>query len=1356
MMSMYRNSTLVVLVLCAALDGWAGAKPERALTSNNLHTLASLPMSFEPNLGQADRGVKFLSRGVGHNLILTTHGATLSLGDKIIRMDILGANTPVSIEGEDKLPGTSNYFIGNDQSKWTTDLPTYARVRYHNVYPGIDLVFYGDHQQLEYDWILAPGADPSQIRTKFTGAGHMKIDADGDLVLALKGQTVRWKKPAVYQDIDGKRKPLEGRFVRRSRNEIGIALAQWDRSKPVIIDPVLAYSSYIGGSAEDVSFSIAVDTQGNAYITGFTFSTNFPDASTPPSATASKGSAFVMKINAAGTQVVYSTFLGGSNASTGNAIAVDANGFAYVGGGTLASNFPVMNSIQSYAGGEDIFVTKLAPAGNALIYSTFLGGSNFEQAEGLAIDGSGNVYITGSTKSTNFPGASTSPIQPAYGGGNEDAYVAKINSTGSAVVYATYLGGSGDDHGLGIAVDSSGQAYVTGYTYSCNINVLNRPACGTPYPTHNAFQPNLTPTYQAGDTGAQRDAFVSVINASGTGFVYSTYLGGDDAEDGRAIFATADGHAYVTGDTNSPTYPPGGPQSSTPFPTLHPYQAKRAGNSGSSDFFVTEFNPQGQLVYSTYFGGTGLDQGLGIAVDQNSSSPDFGSIFVGGYTNSKDIPMANLSTAPQSNNNGVVNVFAFKLSADGQTLLFSTYFGGSGADCGYHFAIDSLDNIYMTGWATNATNFPSTMNPPIQSGFGGPISSNNPTVCQGNGATTPYDGFIAKLANSDISLSLSSATGNGVIASVPDAPQAETARMAAGVHAMGGSTFSLVPGSSTNFGLSLINQAGNSLSPAADNPNILCSLGAGVTMTGCTVNSTNQNCLGTNNTIVPGQPSLPQGQQINLTVTVQAAPTAAVGSTIASSCRAQADTNDPNPSNNIATFNVLVTVAPPTIVAPLNNATNVPLNQQLSWNASTGAASYQVFFGTSSPPPPVTGSTTATSFNPGTLQPGVTYYWQVEAENGGANATSPIWSFTATSQCTYQVTPTHSMVSAGPAGGPGGATSLTATVTTAPGCGWMATTNNPTWLTITSGSSGNGNGTVTYSVASYPITPYSSPGVPGARNGSLTIAGQAFPVTETTTLGSFDGVPGGQTTGLVGDVNIGGWALSAITNSPTPVSVQILREPVIGENPAAIGANGLVFVENTTFIPGTRPDVFQLYGTYPNNNDSGWGAQLLTNELPNSTGSGPIGNGTFNFHALATDASGAITDLGTKTLTVNNASSVLPFGSIDTPAPGGVVSGNAYVNFGWVLTPQPANIPLDGSTITVFVDNNPVGHPTYGFPRSDIQSLFPGYANTNTAIGYFRIDSTKLSNGLHQISWGVSDSAGHQTGIGSRYFVVSN
>jgi hypothetical protein len=251
-------------------------------------------------------------------------------------------------------------------------------------------------------------------------------------------------------------------------------------------------------------------------------------------------------------------------------------------------------------------------------------------------------------------------------------------------------------------------------------------------------------------------------------------------------------------------------------------------------------------------------------------------------------------------------------------------------------------------------------------------------------------------------------------------------------------------------------------------------------------------------------------------------------------------------------------------------------------------------------------------------------------------------------------------------------------------------------------------------------------------------------------FGSFD-IPSNGQTGLVGGVQVGGWALGT-----PPVTVQIWRDPVLGENPAAISPNGLVYIEDAIFVAGTRPDVAARYSGFSNRNDAGWGALLLSNELVNSNGSGPLGNGTYTLHAIATDGNGLTADLGAHVVTVNNAASALPFGAIDTPAPGATISGTAYVNFGWALTPQPSNIPTDGSSIWVFIDNQPVGHPVYNRPRSDIQGLFPGYANTNGAVGYFYINTTTLLNGIHQIAWSVTDNAGHTQGIGSRYFFVQN
>jgi hypothetical protein len=363
--------------------------------------------------------------------------------------------------------------------KWRTNIPTYGKVKYEGIYSGIDLVYYGNQRQLEYDFIVAPGADPRRIAFDVNGAKRVHKDAHGDLVFKMesgdKNDEIRWHKPLVYQEKNRMRQLVAAQYVITHKNRVGFELAKYDTSRPVYIDPLI-YSSYLGGSAQDVGTAIAVDGAGNAYVTGETYSTNFPTTTGSLQTICGGGSydcgnygdAFVAKINPEGSAVLYSAFLGGQWMEIGQGIAVDSAGNAYVTGQTESEDFPTVNPLQPTAGGGgDAFVAKINPTGSALIYSTYLGGNNYDLASAIVVDSSGNAYVTGATYSTNFP--TRNPLQSANGG-DFDAFIAKINSSGSALVYSTYLGGSGPDDATSIAVDSAGHVYVTGQTGSGNFN----------------------------------------------------------------------------------------------------------------------------------------------------------------------------------------------------------------------------------------------------------------------------------------------------------------------------------------------------------------------------------------------------------------------------------------------------------------------------------------------------------------------------------------------------------------------------------------------------------------------------------------------------------------------------------------------------------------------------------------------------------------------------------------------------------------------------------------------------------------------------------------------------------------------
>jgi hypothetical protein len=644
----------------------ADPKAERRI----LESYGKLPLSFEANRGQADGRVEFLSRTSGYSLFLTGDEVVLALSGKtvdtrqakiagsghapkpgmgaskggVLRMRLCNVNPAARATGIDELPGTSNYFIGNDPAKWRTKVPTYAKVKYEGIYSGIDLIYYGNQRQLEYDFVVQPEADPQDIRLRIEGAKRLRRE-HGDVVMTTAAGDVYLRYPRLYQDEDGNRHEVAGEYVIEGNNEVRFRVGSYNRSKPLVIDPVLAYSTYVNENYG--AYGIAMDPARNVYVVGLT-SINGRDV-------------VITKINADGSSVLYTSYLGGTADEWAPAIAVDSAGSAYLTGTTQSTDFPSKNAIQTTNHGYyDAFVTKISPDGGSLVYSTYLGGSVYDAGTGIAVDNVGNAYVAGMTGSTDFPTANA--LQPvALGQG--DGFVAKINASGSAFVYSTYLTGTGFDYASGVVADSSGNAYVIGATES------------TDFPTVNPLQP-----YHGG-----RDAFVSKINASGSAFVYSTFLGGSGEEDTGAIALDSGRNVYVVGSTTS-----------SDFPTTNPIQAT---NGGGWDVFVAKIDARGNaLLYSTYLGGSGNDRaytpeigggtGAGIGVDP------VGSVYVTGSTESSDFPVHN---AIQSTFGGDSDAFIAGINAGGDALIYSTYFGGLGAESGAGLAVDSRGSVYVAG-----------------------------------------------------------------------------------------------------------------------------------------------------------------------------------------------------------------------------------------------------------------------------------------------------------------------------------------------------------------------------------------------------------------------------------------------------------------------------------------------------------------------------------------------------------------------------------------------------------------------------------------------------------------------------------
>jgi Beta-propeller repeat/Putative binding domain, N-terminal len=677
---------LATIVCCAV-----SAEPPKAPVAR--HAYDKVPLSFEENRGQTDARVKFLARASGYTLFVATDEAVFAGSDgSVERMKLIGASPKLKFEPLAQQPGISNYFIGNDPTKWRTNVPNFGRVALRGVYPGIDLIFYSKDRQLEYDWMVAPGADPKQIRVKWEGPKHLTKNASGDLVLTA---ALVQKKPVILQD--GMR--IAGGYAVHGR-QVSFELAKYDASKPLLIDPVFVYSTYWGGGSSDGSGGIAVDGAGNAYVTGSTSSVDFPTKNPLQGngfVSDFNYDAFVTKFNSTGSAVLYSTFLGGSGADSGSSIAVDGVGNAYVTGGTDSHNFPTNNAMQaSNRGSENGFVTKISPAGSALVYSTYLGGSGDlneggDYSNDIAVDGAGNAYVTGTTGSSDFP--TVNALQTQNKGARQfyrlTAFVSKINPLGSAFMYSTYLGGSAGDSGSSIAVDTGGNAYVAGTTSSSD------------FPTRNALQPNnLTPQ---GILNLLGTGFVSKINAAGSALVYSTYLGGSGDEAAYGIAVDSAGNAYVTGRTGS-----------NDFPTVNALQPSKHSSAGNSNAYVSKINPAGSaFVYSTYLGGSTGDGGSAIAVD------GFGNVYVGGSTYSTDFPLVD---PLQSSNHAAFrsggNAFVSKVNAAGSALVYSTYiggstnniaieFGGSSSDSVRGIAVDGVGNAYVAG-GTGSPDFPTS------------------------------------------------------------------------------------------------------------------------------------------------------------------------------------------------------------------------------------------------------------------------------------------------------------------------------------------------------------------------------------------------------------------------------------------------------------------------------------------------------------------------------------------------------------------------------------------------------------------------------------------------------------------------
>ncbi|EDP75942.1 SBBP repeat-containing protein [Hydrogenivirga sp. 128-5-R1-1] len=700
-----------------------------------IQNYGKLPLHFIENRGQLDKRVKFYERGTAHSTYFTEEGVYVVLHGRnrepeVLSIKPLGGNPEPHITAEGKLSGRVNYLKGSDPEKWKRDIPTYAKVRYKEVYEGIDVVFYGNQRRLEYDVVVKPGADLKAVRFSYEGVKELKVNDKGELVAVLpSGSVIVQDKPFIYQEVDGKKVEIRGRFVVSKEDKkyyYGFEVDGYREGYALVVDPALSYSSFLGGSSQNSGYGIAVDSSGNAYVVGTTLSSDFPVQGALQGSRGGSYDAFVTKVSPQGNSIVFSTYLGGSDRDDGTGVAVDPGGNVYVVGKTRSPDFPTTTNAYDTScgtdgscdsGENDVFLAKINPQGDSLLYSTFLGGSGQDGPDGaeefghdVAVDQNGIVYIGGQANSTDFP------VKNEYlaCGNTWDAFVAKIDTTKSGNASLLYSSCFDGGYGYGIAVDSNGNAYLTGRKY-------NNVTFGT-------------------------DAFVAKVDTNQSGLsslIFFRFYGGSARDEGADIALDSSGNIYITGFTRSDD-----------FPTQNAYDTSCGTdgncNNGNEDAFLVKLDSSGNILYATYFGGSDDEIGHGIAVDSQ------GRAFIVGETRSPDMPTKDAyDTSCGNDGNCDVNsdrydVFVAKFDPDqagNASLLYSTFLGGSEFDYGYDAALDSSGNLYLTG-ETTSDDFP--LSNPFQS-----LRNGSPDV------------FVAKLSEFATLTVTMSGNGTGSVTSSP-------------------------------------------------------------------------------------------------------------------------------------------------------------------------------------------------------------------------------------------------------------------------------------------------------------------------------------------------------------------------------------------------------------------------------------------------------------------------------------------------------------------------------------------------------------------------------------------------------------
>jgi hypothetical protein len=742
---MQKNPLLIwlPLMLSAVLAGGQQVAPSRPLSGASLYSepenqFGRLPLIFEANLGQTAEEARFIVRGKGYSAFMTSSGIVLSLRSEVrsegmdpayqaqpqrasASLNFVGATPNPIIQGEDPQPGHLNYFIGNNRSRWRTNVPMYSKVRYKNVYSGIDLVYYGNRQQLEYDFEVSPYANPNLIQFEIKGASSVQLADDGSLTLKVQGNEIHLQNPTVYQQVNGQRMVADGGYVLMDATHVGFRLSNYDPSKPLVIDPVLSYCTYLGGSGDDEAQAITIDSSGAVYVTGTTDSPDFPG--TLPTAFNGQD-VFVAKLDPTGAHLVYADYLGGTSTNAGSALTLDSTNNVYVTGYTSSSDFPTVTPLQAtLAGSSDAFISELSSDGSQLLYSSFLGGSNYDAPVGVALDNTGNLFVAGWTMSTDFPvsaNAYQGSVSP-NGGGQYGVYgfLVKLNPGFQTVSYSTYLGGSAQvaqpsPNGpywsspssaiVGLALDSTGAAYVAGVTDTSDF-----PATAGAYISSYSSPVNIPV------------GFVSKFNAIG-GLSYSSFLYGSDGAETSisAIAVDSSGSAYVTGATSS----------GATFPLTATSICDPGVNGSACNYaFITKFNELGSgLTYSTFLGPNNQFSPASIALDGNNDAYVIGVNYTGMFA-----PVNGIENYPSPAASALLLV---EIDPTASSQLFATYFGGATAGAqSAGLTVDVSGNIYAAG-VTSATDLPTTPEAyqmGLSSAIGLRASSNSGLTVDGSG-----------------------------------------------------------------------------------------------------------------------------------------------------------------------------------------------------------------------------------------------------------------------------------------------------------------------------------------------------------------------------------------------------------------------------------------------------------------------------------------------------------------------------------------------------------------------------------------------------------------------------------------------